>query len=341
LYTASFALCLLYCTVLLASHPSTQFLILHSLPFFSSFALNQLTYLCIRTRLIFKDEYNNEEIDYGQGNVVPVIFHPNPAENAYLRSLSVGMFSGGTDRVGQGHHVTAEGDNEGLQQPRGEERDQRKMAPPSGQSPQLLQQHQQQQQQWQQEDMLTRSALNANSSSALALSNNFGPGLGLSADFGANPLQDAAFIDNMISASQRGQLPMQHGFPPNLAAMQQQPPLGSQGIIPEQPPYMSHNEAEIQHLQMQMELQQLQQQHQLHQLQQLMQQVEEKSPMNFAAMPTAMDLSGAMRQSPQQLQDRAAAAMIPPSSLRSAMGGDGERTNDARNPRQPGPGGGF
>ena len=60
------------------------------------------------TRLIFKDQFGNEEIDYGQGNVVPVIFHPNPAENAYLRSLSVGLFSGGTEQVGQSHHAIEE-----------------------------------------------------------------------------------------------------------------------------------------------------------------------------------------------------------------------------------------
>lgn len=59
-------------------------------------------------KLIFKDQFGNEEIDYGQGNVVPVIFHPNPAENAYLRSLSVGLFSGGTEQVGQSHHAIEE-----------------------------------------------------------------------------------------------------------------------------------------------------------------------------------------------------------------------------------------
>ena len=59
-------------------------------------------------RLIFKDQLCTEEIDYGQGNVVPVIFHPNPAENAYLRSLSVGLFSGGTEQVGQSHHAIEE-----------------------------------------------------------------------------------------------------------------------------------------------------------------------------------------------------------------------------------------
>ena len=40
--------------------------------------------------------------------MVPVIFHPNPAENAYLRSLSVGLFSGGTEQVGQSHHAIEE-----------------------------------------------------------------------------------------------------------------------------------------------------------------------------------------------------------------------------------------
>ena len=59
-------------------------------------------------RLIFKNQFGTEEIDYGQGNVVPVIFHPNPAENAYLRSLSVGLFSGGTEQVGQSHHAIEE-----------------------------------------------------------------------------------------------------------------------------------------------------------------------------------------------------------------------------------------
>ena len=59
-------------------------------------------------RLIFKDQFGTEEIDYGSGNVVPVIFHPNPAENAYLRSLSVGLFDGGTDGVGQSHRAVVE-----------------------------------------------------------------------------------------------------------------------------------------------------------------------------------------------------------------------------------------
>lgn len=44
-------------------------------------------------RLLFRDEYNQEEIDYRDG-MMPVVFHPNPAENAYLRSLSEGLFSG-------------------------------------------------------------------------------------------------------------------------------------------------------------------------------------------------------------------------------------------------------
>jgi len=59
-------------------------------------------------KLIFKDQFGAEEIDYGTGNVVPVIFHPNPAENAYLRSLSVGLFAGGTEQVGQSHHAIEE-----------------------------------------------------------------------------------------------------------------------------------------------------------------------------------------------------------------------------------------
>lgn len=59
-------------------------------------------------KLIYKDQFGTEEIDYGSGNVVPVIFHPNPAENAYLRSLSVGLFDGGTDGVGQSHRAVVE-----------------------------------------------------------------------------------------------------------------------------------------------------------------------------------------------------------------------------------------
>lgn len=95
-------------------------------------------------RLIFKNQFGTEEIDYGQGNVVPVIFHPNPAENAYLRSLSVGLFSGGTEQVGQSHHAIEEAAKRrqmqqvGSDQPEAQARTQSQTPMPSAEQQQML-----------------------------------------------------------------------------------------------------------------------------------------------------------------------------------------------------------
>ena len=165
---------------------------------------------------------------------------------------------------------------------------------------------------------------------AYALSRNVAPGVGVPNDFGVgtNQAQDAAY-NEMLSTSQRGQLPIQqhHGFATGFAALQQQQyqydligatPVGFQGIIQDLMPHMTSHEAHL-NRQMQIQLQQVQVQQQIQLQLQLMQEAGVNVVENTAAVPSALEFGGAMRQQPQ-LQDRI--AMIPPYSLRYAMGGD-------------------
>mmetsp|Transcript_12427 Transcript_12427/g.25667 ORF Transcript_12427/g.25667 Transcript_12427/m.25667 type:complete len:193 (+) Transcript_12427:210-788(+) len=177
---------------------------------------------------------------------------------------------------------------------------------------------------------------------AHALSRNAAVGGNVRNDVGVDTsqAQDAPY-NEMLSSSRRGQqlvpIQRQHGLPTGFATLQQQQhqyqyglvgatPVGFRGIGQDLMPRMPSLEA---HLNRQMQLQQAKVQQQKQQVQQQKQQLQQlqlrviqgagsTAADIFAAMPS--ELGGAMRQHPQ-LQDRM--AMIPPSSLRHAMGGDG------------------
>jgi len=146
---------------------------------------------------------------------------------------------------------------------------------------------------------------------AHAQSTNAAPGFGVPNDLavGANPTQGAAY-NEILSASQRGKLPIQHhpGLPPGFAALQQQQyqpdligatPVSFQGIMQDLMPHMASHEAQL-NRQMQLQLQEVQRQQQLQQFQQQQQLQEQQRQQQLQQQEQKLQLQ-LMKEAQQKL----------------------------------------